>query len=41
MVWMVVAELAPDALRTAPRRSVAAAAVLAFTAMMALQELVL
>lgn len=40
MVWMVLAELAPDALATAPRRSVAVAAVLSFAAMMVLQELV-
>lgn len=41
MVWMVVAELAPDALRTAPMRSVAVAAGLSFAAMMVFQELAL
>ena len=41
MVWMVAAELAPDALAAAPRRAVVIAAALAFAAMMVLQELVL
>jgi len=41
MVWMVVAELAPDAIRAAPLRSVAAAGGLSFAAMMAFQEVVL
>ena len=41
MVWMVLAELAPDALATAPRRVVAAVAALSFAAMMTLQELAL
>jgi len=41
MVWMVVAELAPDALRTAPLRPVAVAGGLSFAAMMAFQELAL
>jgi len=41
MVWMVIAELAPDALAAAPRRSVAVAGALAFSAMMAFQEVAL
>ena len=41
MVWMVVAELTPDALTTASRRAVALSGTLGFAAMMAFQELVL
>ena len=41
MVWMVIAELAPDALAAAPRRPVAVAGALAFAAMMAFQEVAL
>ena len=41
MVWMVLAELTPDALASASPRAVGVAAVLAFAGMMAFQELVL
>jgi zinc transporter ZupT len=41
MVWMVLAELTPDALASASRRAVAVSGVLAFAAMMAFQELAL
>ena len=41
MVWMVLAELTPDALTTASRRAVALSGALGFAAMMAFQELVL
>jgi zinc transporter ZupT len=41
MVWMVAAQLIPDALRTARARPVAAAAAVAFGAMVALQALLL
>jgi zinc transporter ZupT len=41
MIWMVLAELRPDALAAAPGRVVAAAGILSFAAMMAFQELVL
>ena len=41
MVWMVLAELTPDALTTASRRAVALSGTLGFAAMMAFQELVL
>lgn len=41
MVWMVLAELTPDALANASARATALAGVLAFAGMMAFQELVL
>jgi zinc transporter ZupT len=41
MIWMVIAELVPDALANADKRRVGIAATLAFTLMMAFQLLVL
>jgi zinc transporter ZupT len=41
MVWMVVAELRPEAMAAASGRAVALAGMLSFAAMMAFQELVL
>lgn len=41
MLWMVVAELVPEALATAPRRVVALTGGIAFTAMLAFQLVVL
>lgn len=41
MVWMVFAELVPDALERASRGAVGAAVVIAFTALLAFQQLVL
>jgi zinc transporter ZupT len=38
MIWMVCAELVPDALRAAPARAAATAGILAFGAMMIFQE---
>lgn len=40
MLWMVAAELAPEAVRNAPRRQVGVAATIAFAAMLALQLLI-
>jgi zinc transporter ZupT len=41
MVWMVLAELTPDALANASPRAAALSGILAFAGMMAFQELVL
>lgn len=41
MIWMVFAELIPDALEDAPGKSVGIAVVLAFAALLAFQEFVL